>query len=52
MKQKHWISEFLSFLRKNVRWWLLPTLVMLVVLGVLLWFSGTPALSPFLYHRQ
>jgi hypothetical protein len=41
-------SDFWFFLRTNKKWWLIPLLVVLLLLG-LLTFLSTSALSPFIY---
>ncbi|MGH7138924.1 MAG: DUF5989 family protein [Pirellulales bacterium] len=40
--------EFLEFLADNKKWWLLPIVLVLLVFGVLVLFSGTAA-APFIY---
>jgi drug/metabolite transporter superfamily protein YnfA len=42
------LSDFWEFLRYNKKWWLLPILVMLILLGALLALSGSAA-APFIY---
>ena len=42
------IAEFWGFLSHYRKWWLLPILMLLLVLGVLVVTQGT-ALAPFLY---
>jgi Family of unknown function (DUF5989) len=42
------LAEFWQFLKHNKKWWLLPILVALVLLGILVILSGT-ALAPFIY---
>jgi len=41
-------AEFWDFLRYNKKWWLIPILLTLLVLGVFVVLSGT-ALAPFIY---
>lgn len=48
MPRKGLARDFLAFLLQNKKWWLLPILVMLLLLGVLIFVSGT-ALAPFIY---
>lgn len=43
------LKEFLVFLRANKVWWLVPTIVLMLVLCLLVWFGNGAALSPFLY---
>jgi hypothetical protein len=40
--------EFLEFLGDNKKWWLLPIVLVLLLFGVLVLFSGTAA-APFIY---
>ncbi|HTL73043.1 MAG TPA: DUF5989 family protein [bacterium] len=42
------MREFLDFLRHNKKWWLLPIVLILLLLGLLVLLSGT-AIAPFLY---
>lgn len=42
------IGEYLGFLRQNKKWWLLPILLLLFVLGVLILLASTAA-APFIY---
>jgi hypothetical protein len=41
-------SEFWDFLRYNKKWWLLPILVVMLLLGALVLLSGSGA-APFIY---
>jgi hypothetical protein len=42
------ISEFWEFLKYNKKWWLLPILLTLLLLGLIVLLGGT-ALAPFIY---
>ena len=42
------LSEFWAFLKHNKKWWLLPILIVVGLLGVLVFLAGT-GLAPFLY---
>ena len=42
------VREFFDFLRENRKWWLLPIILTLLLVGVLLIFGASP-LSPFIY---
>lgn len=42
------VAEFLALLRYNKKWWLLPILVILFLLGLLAVLGGSP-LAPFIY---
>jgi len=41
-------AEFWMFLRWNKKWWLLPIVILLLVIGILIAASATP-LAPFIY---
>jgi len=41
-------GEVWSFLRENRKWWLLPLIVVLVLVGTLVVLSST-AVAPFIY---
>jgi Family of unknown function (DUF5989) len=43
------VSEFCMFLRHNKKWWLLPIITILLVLGGLIALAGGSALAPFIY---
>jgi hypothetical protein len=42
------VREFLQLLRENKKYWLLPMLLVLLLMGVLFLLSN-PAISPFIY---
>ncbi len=42
------LSEFWLFLKYNKKWWLLPILIVLLLLGALVLLGGT-AIAPFIY---
>ena len=42
------LVEFWEFARCHKKWWILPIVVVLLVLGVLVLLSGTAA-APFIY---
>jgi hypothetical protein len=41
-------SEIMHFLMRNKKWWLLPVVAMLLILGLLVVLGGT-AVAPFVY---
>jgi hypothetical protein len=47
-KQASLLSEALQFLRQNKKYWLIPILLLLLVLGALVILGGTAA-APFIY---
>ena len=42
-------SEFWAFLAENKKWWLLPIMIVMLLLGTLILLSSTPA-APFIYN--
>ena len=42
------IGEFLYFLAHNKKWWLVPIILVLLLVGVLIVLGGTGA-APFIY---
>jgi hypothetical protein len=42
------VSEFWAFLAQNKKWWLLPFVIVMLLLGVLIWL-GTGPVAPFIY---
>jgi len=47
-KPRGFFGELLGFMKENKKWWLLPLLLALLILGVLIFLSGT-GLAPFIY---
>ncbi len=42
------IAEFIDFLKHSKKWWLTPIIVVLMLIGFLIFLSGTAA-APFIY---
>jgi hypothetical protein len=43
------IREFWEFLKVRKKWWLLPIIVVMLLVGSLLVFAQGSALAPFIY---
>lgn len=43
------VGELWAFMRARKKWWLLPIIVMMVLVGALLVFAQGSALAPFIY---
>ena len=43
------MAEFLYFLKTNKKWWLLPLVILLMLLGTLIVLTSGSALAPFIY---
>lgn len=48
-KNKSLIGELWDFLKVRKAWWLAPIIIMLILVGILIVFSQSSALSPFIY---
>lgn len=43
------VRELWAFMRARKKWWLLPTIVLMLLVGALLIFAQGSALAPFIY---
>ena len=43
------LGEFWAFLRARKKWWLLPIVAVLIIVGGLLIFAQSSVLAPFIY---
>jgi hypothetical protein len=43
------VSELLQFLKQEKKYWLAPIVVMFILFGLLIVFSQSSALAPFIY---
>jgi hypothetical protein len=43
------LSEFLLFLRQEKKYWLVPIVIVFVLFGLLIVFSQSSAIAPFIY---
>ena len=43
------LGELWAFMRVRKKWWLLPIIIVLVLVGVLLIFAQGSVLAPFIY---
>lgn len=46
--EKSFIGELWAFMRQNKKYWLMPIILVLLLLGVLVFLSSTAA-APFIY---
>jgi hypothetical protein len=49
MSKSHVLGEFLAFLRQEKKYWLVPIVLVFVLFGLLLVFSQSSAVAPFIY---
>lgn len=43
------VKELWEFLKERKKWWLLPIIIFLIILGVLIIFAESSAVAPFIY---
>jgi len=43
------VSQFLQFLKEEKKYWLTPIILVFVLFGLLLVFSQSSAIAPFIY---
>jgi hypothetical protein len=43
------IKDLLQFLRERKKFWLVPVILVLLVLGLIIVFGGASAIAPFIY---
>jgi len=48
-KNKFLIGEIWDFLKVRKVWWLAPIIIMLILVGILIIFGQSSAVSPFIY---
>ncbi len=49
MAKRSVMAEIWAFMKIRKKWWLLPVIVVLLLVGVLLIFAQTSAFAPFIY---
>jgi hypothetical protein len=49
MSKSRVLTEFWLFLRQEKKYWLVPIVVVFVLFGLLVLFSQSSALAPFIY---
>jgi len=49
MAKQSLVKEFFLFIRHEKKWWLVPLICVLLLVGALVLFAGSSPLAPFLY---
>jgi len=49
MAKQSLIKEFLLFIAHEKKWWLVPLIAVLLIVGALIVFAGSSPLAPFIY---
>jgi len=43
------IKEFIEFLKNNKKWWMIPIVLFLLMLGAFIVIAESSAIAPFIY---
>ena len=49
MAKQSLIREFFLFIKQEKKWWLVPLITVLLLVGALIVFAGSSPLAPFIY---
>ncbi|UCG34300.1 MAG: hypothetical protein JSU68_06605 [Phycisphaerales bacterium] len=49
MAKQSLVRDFIAFVRHEKKWWLVPLLAILLLVGVLIVFAQSSPLAPFIY---
>ena len=49
MARQSLIRDFMAFIVAEKKWWMIPLILILLLLGALVLFAGSSPLAPFLY---
>lgn len=49
MAKQSLVKEFFLFIKQEKKWWLIPLIAVLLLVGALVMFAGSSPLAPFLY---
>jgi len=49
MAKESLIKEFFLFIKQEKKWWLVPLISVLLLVGALIVFAGSSPLAPFIY---
>ncbi len=49
MAKQSILREFMLFIKHEKKWWLIPLILVILVVGALLVFASSSPLAPFLY---
>jgi hypothetical protein len=49
LEKMDFIKDLIQFLRERKKFWLIPVILILLVLGLIIVFGGASAIAPFIY---
>ena len=49
MANQSLVREFFAFIKHEKKWWMIPLVVVLLIVGALILFASSSPLAPFVY---
>ena len=49
MAKQSLVREFFAFIAHEKKWWMIPLITVLLIVGALIFFASSSPLAPFLY---
>lgn len=49
MAKQSLVKEFMLFVKHEKKWWMIPLIAVLLVVGLMIVFASSSPLAPFLY---
>ena len=49
MAKQSLLREFFAFIRHEKKWWMIPLVLVLLMVGALILFASSSPLAPFIY---
>jgi hypothetical protein len=49
MAKQSLLREFFAFIRHEKKWWMIPLVIVLLIVGALILFASSSPLAPFVY---
>jgi hypothetical protein len=49
MAKQSLVREFFAFIKHEKKWWMIPLILVLLVVGALILFASSSPLAPFIY---
>ncbi|MCK4660171.1 MAG: hypothetical protein KAV82_11675, partial [Phycisphaerae bacterium] len=49
MASQSLVKEFFAFIKHEKKWWMIPLVAVLLIVGALIVFAGSSPLAPFVY---
>jgi len=49
MRRFYLLRDLWGFIKEEKKWWLIPLIIMLILVGILIIFGQSSSISPFIY---